>query len=65
LKCFAAELRGIKPSKIKILTTGGTIAGTASSSTIFNYQAATVGVEALIQAVPELEDIANGNLRKL
>ena len=44
---------------ITILATGGTIAGTASSSTIFNYQAATVGVEALIQAVPELEDIAN------
>jgi len=34
---------------ITILATGGTIAGTASSSTIVNYQAATVGVEALIK----------------
>jgi L-asparaginase type II len=44
---------------IMILATGGTIAGTgATSTTTVGYQAAKVPVEALIQAVPELQKIA-------
>ena len=44
---------------IVILATGGTIAGTgATSTTTVGYQAAKVPVEALIQAVPELQKVA-------
>ncbi|HET7098132.1 MAG TPA: type II asparaginase [Casimicrobiaceae bacterium] len=43
-----------------ILATGGTIAGTgATSTTTVGYTAATVGVDRLIQAVPELKTVAN------
>jgi L-asparaginase len=53
---FAAE----KLPNVKILATGGTIAGTgASSTTTVGYTAAKVGVEALIEAVPELKQVAN------
>src|SRR5690349_6126222 len=44
---------------IVILATGGTIAGSgATSTTTVGYQAAKVPVEALIQAVPELQKVA-------
>jgi len=44
---------------IVILATGGTIAGSgATSTTTVGYKAATVPVDALIQAVPELKNIA-------
>jgi L-asparaginase len=43
-----------------ILATGGTIAGHAASSTqTADYEAAKVGVEALIEAVPGLSKLAN------
>jgi L-asparaginase len=49
-----------KPPNVMILATGGTIAGTgATSTTTVGYTAATVGVERLIQAVPELKQVAN------
>lgn len=45
---------------ITILATGGTIAGTgANSTTTVGYTAAKVGVEALIDAVPEIKKVAN------
>jgi len=45
--------------RVVILATGGTIAGSgATSTTTVGYQAATVPVEALLQAVPELQKIA-------
>ncbi len=45
---------------VMILATGGTIAGTgASSTTTVGYTAAKVGVERLIEAVPELKSVAN------
>ncbi|WP_370676002.1 type II asparaginase [Pleomorphomonas sp. PLEO] len=45
---------------ITILATGGTIAGTgATSTTTVGYTAAKVGVEALIDAVPEIKKVAN------
>lgn len=45
---------------VTILATGGTIAGTgATSTTTVGYTAAKVGVEKLIEAVPELKKVAN------
>lgn len=50
---------GGKPN-IVILATGGTIAGTASSATqTVGYDAAKVGVETLIAAVPDIQKVAN------
>src|SRR6202051_914291 len=49
-----------KLPNVMILATGGTIAGTGSTSTTtVGYTAATVGVETLINAVPELKTVAN------
>jgi len=62
---FAFQLAGLATGQgnlpnIKILATGGTIAGTgASSTTTVGYTAATVGIETLIQAVPEMKNVAN------
>lgn len=47
-------------ANVTILATGGTIAGSgASSTTTIGYTAATVGVQQLIQAVPEMAKVAN------
>ncbi|HEU4851873.1 MAG TPA: type II asparaginase [Telluria sp.] len=47
-------------ANVSILATGGTIAGTgATSTTTVGYTAATVGVQNLIKAVPELAKVAN------
>lgn len=49
-----------KLPNVVILATGGTIAGTgASSTTTVGYTSATVGVDKLIAAVPELKKVAN------
>jgi len=54
-----ALAQGTLPNVV-ILATGGTIAGTgATSTTTVGYTAAKVGVEALIDAVPELKKVAN------
>jgi len=44
--------------KITILATGGTIAGAAPSSTQAGYTSARVGIDGMIQAVPDLEKLA-------
>ncbi|NMV28375.1 L-asparaginase 2, partial [Vibrio parahaemolyticus] len=44
---------------IKILATGGTIAGAGQSATESNYTAGKVGVESLISAVPSMTKIAD------
>jgi len=44
---------------VLILATGGTIAGTGTTSTTVGYTAAKIGVAALIDAVPELKKVAN------
>ncbi len=55
-----AQTNATKLANVTILATGGTIAGTgASSTTTVGYTAATVGVQRLIQAVPELAKVAN------
>lgn len=52
---FAAD---IKPG-VTIYATGGTIAGASKSNTdTTNYKAGSLGVEVLINAVPELKDVA-------
>lgn len=49
-----------KLPNVTILATGGTIAGSgATSTTTVGYTAATVGVQRLIAAVPELAKVAN------
>jgi L-asparaginase type II len=49
-----------KLANVAILATGGTIAGSgATSTTTIGYTAATVGVQQLIKAVPELAKVAN------
>src|SRR5262245_52287362 len=49
---------GKKP-KVVIVATGGTIAGSAESQTSAGYQSGAVGVDILINAVPQLKDIAD------
>ena len=50
-----AEAPAPRLANVTILATGGTIAGTgATSTTTVGYTAATVGVQNLIKAVPEL-----------
>ncbi|MBR3745951.1 MAG: asparaginase [Selenomonadaceae bacterium] len=49
----------MKPN-IKILATGGTIAGTAKISTqTTNYTAGALGIDELLNAVPEIKNFAN------
>ena len=57
---FVFSLSGManKPN-IRILATGGTIAGTGQSSTKTNYTAGQVASGTLLSAVPEIENIAN------
>ena len=56
----AADARGPGLPNVVVLATGGTIAGTgASSTTVVGYTAATVGIESLLNAVPELKTVAN------
>lgn len=51
---------GEKLPNVVILATGGTIAGSAATSTdMTGYTSGTVGVEILINAVPELKEYAN------
>lgn len=61
LLVIAVPARAAEPGRplVVILATGGTIAGSgATSTTTVGYTAATVGVEALLRAVPELAMIA-------
>jgi L-asparaginase len=52
-----ADHHGEKP-KIVILATGGTIAGSAETQTQAGYTSGQVGVDILIDAVPQIEDLA-------
>jgi len=49
----------IAKPKIRIIATGGTIAGVSSSATSSAYSAGQVGVQTLINAVPQMLDIAD------
>ena len=57
---FAAEPSNNHLPNVKILATGGTIAGSgATSTTTVGYTAAVAPVDALINNVPELKKVAN------
>jgi L-asparaginase len=59
-KNAAAPSSNQKLNNVKILATGGTIAGSATSNTdTTGYQAGALAVETLIDAVPELKEVAN------
>src|SRR6476469_4351489 len=45
--------------KIKVLATGGTIAGAQASSSDVGYKSGTFSVDDLIKAVPQLKDLAD------
>ena len=45
--------------KIRILATGGTIAGVSKSNTETNYKAGELGIYQLLEAVPEVKNVAN------
>ena len=46
-------------AKIRIIATGGTIAGVSKSTTETNYTAGELGIYQLLQAVPEVKTLAN------
>lgn len=50
---FMAVTVSAKP-KIRIIATGGTIAGVSASATSSAYSAGQVGVQTLIDAVPQM-----------
>ena len=52
-------MKQFKSFGLHILATGGTIAGTGSSATGTSYTAGQVAIGALLDAVPEIKDIAN------
>ena len=45
--------------KIRIIATGGTIAGVSASATSSAYGAGQVGIQTLIAAVPQIKDLAD------
>ena len=47
-----------KKPKVVIIATGGTIAGASAAATDAGYKSGAVGVDILIEAVPQLKDIA-------
>lgn len=57
---IAAPVAETKLPNVKILATGGTIAGKGASSTqMTGYNPGAIGVQVLIDAVPELKQFAN------
>lgn len=58
LVAAAASAFAQKPN-IYILATGGTIAGTGATSTASGYTAGQVAIQTLIDAVPQMKDLAN------
>lgn len=57
-QCFASAATGDKPD-IKVLATGGTIAGSAASDTkTTGYKAGALGIDTLLNAVPETKNYA-------
>lgn len=46
-------------AKIRIIATGGTIAGVSKSATESNYKAGELGIYQLLQAVPQVKEVAD------
>ena len=58
LLVMVASVTMAKP-KVRIIATGGTIAGVSTAATSSAYTAGQVGIETLINAVPEIKDLAD------
>lgn len=56
---LALSVEVIAKPKVRIVATGGTIAGVSSSATSSAYSAGQVGISSLIQAVPQMLDVAD------
>ena len=56
---FAASAQSAELPNIRILATGGTIAGGGESAVSSSYKAGQLTVETLIAAVPEMKNLAN------
>ena len=56
MQCLQLHLR---KTCTRILATGGTIAGVSTSATNSAYGAGQVGVQTLIDAVPQIKDVAD------
>lgn len=59
LLCTAAVSFTFAKPKIRIIATGGTIAGVSTAATSSAYTAGQVGIQTLIDAVPQIKDIAD------
>ncbi|MFA5848563.1 MAG: type II asparaginase [Bacteroidales bacterium] len=59
LSLWAGTINPYQKPRIVILATGGTIAGSASSSTDASYKPGVISVEQIIATVPDIEKIAN------
>lgn len=59
LFAIAIAITSYAKPKIRIIATGGTIAGVAQSSSSSAYTAGQVGVATLINAVPQIKDLAD------
>lgn len=60
ISAAVAEAQGAKKlPNVVIVATGGTIAGSAASQTEAGYKSGAVGVDILINAVPQLKELAN------
>lgn len=57
--CLSLTAAFAQKPKVHILATGGTIAGTGESATKTNYTAGQVAIGTLLDAVPEVNDIAD------
>src|SRR6476660_8575604 len=55
---FASASLSEAKQKIKILATGGTIAGAQASTSEVGYKSGSFSVDDLIKAVPQLKDLA-------
>ncbi len=56
---MSIAVSAVAKPKIRIIATGGTIAGAGSSATSSAYTSGQVGVDALIEAVPQIKDLAD------
>lgn len=59
IACFVSSIAVAQKPKIRVLATGGTIAGVSTSATSSAYGAGQVGIETLLNAVPQIKDLAN------
>ena len=55
---FAATLQAAELPKVRVLATGGTIAGAQASATDYGYKSGAYDVNSLLSAVPNLDKLA-------